>query len=76
VNTCARLGDLTKEYDCAVIVSRRAAEAAGVDLGDRKLHQAQVRGRAQTVQFYALKSLADLRASRHVSSGGFAQRGS
>ena len=31
VNTCARLESLTKEYDCALILSRPAAEAAGLD---------------------------------------------
>jgi adenylate cyclase len=62
VNTCARLESLTKEYDCAVIVSRRAAEVGGLDVQGRELHQAPVKGRAQTVEFYALKTLDDLRA--------------
>ncbi|MEO8485041.1 MAG: adenylate/guanylate cyclase domain-containing protein [Betaproteobacteria bacterium] len=59
VNTCARLESLTKEYDCSLIVSRRAAEAAGLDVGDQKLHQAPVKGRVETVQFYALASVPD-----------------
>jgi adenylate cyclase len=61
VNTCARLESLTKEYDCAVILSRRAAEVAGLDVEGRELHQAPVKGRAQTVEFYALKTSDDLR---------------
>ncbi len=61
VNTCARLESLTKEYDCAVILSRRAAEVAGLDVEGRGLHQAPVKGRAQTVEFYALKTSDDLR---------------
>jgi len=61
VNTCARLESLTKEYDCAIILSRRAAEVAGLDVQGRELHQAPVKGRAQTVEFYALKTLDDLR---------------
>jgi len=61
VNACARLESLTKDYDCAVIVSRRAAEVAGLDVKSRKLHRASVEGRMQTVEFYALKTLADLR---------------
>src|SRR5277367_6440473 len=32
VNTCARLEGLTKEYECAVIISRQAADAAGLRL--------------------------------------------
>ena len=58
---CARLENLTKDHDCAVIVSRRAAEVAGLDVKSRKLHRASVEGRMQTVEFYALKTLADLR---------------
>jgi adenylate cyclase len=61
VNTCARLESLTKEYDCPVIVSRQAAEMAGLDLTGRQLYQAPVKGRVGTVEFYCLKSLADLR---------------
>jgi adenylate cyclase len=61
VNTCARLERLTKQYDCPVIMSRRAAEMAGLDVKGRELHQAPVDGRAQTVEFYTLKTMADLR---------------
>jgi adenylate cyclase len=61
VNTCARLESLTKEYDCPVIVSRQAAEVAGLDLTGRQLCEAPVKGRVETVEFYCLKSLADLR---------------
>ena len=61
VNACARLESLTKKYDCPVIVSRRAAETAGLDAKGRQLHQAPVKGRMQIVEFYALQTLADLR---------------
>jgi adenylate cyclase len=61
VNACARLESLTKKYDCPVILSRRAAETAGLDVKGRQLHQAPVKGRMQIVEFYALKTLADLR---------------
>ena len=59
VNTAARLESLTKDYDCALILSRRAAEAAGLDLGGRDLHECAVKGRHETVQFYALKSVPE-----------------
>jgi adenylate cyclase len=61
VNTCARLERLTKNHDCPVIVSRRAAEMAGLDVKGRELHQAPGDGGAPTVEFYTLKTLADLR---------------
>jgi len=60
VNTCARLESLSKDYECAVILSRQAAEAAGLNLDGCELHQAPVKGRMEPVQFYALQSLADL----------------
>ncbi len=59
VNTCARLESLTKEYDCAVVVSRAAAEAAGLRLEGQELREAPVKGRTQMVEFYALQTLAD-----------------
>jgi adenylate cyclase len=60
VNTCARLESLTKEYDCQVVVSRPAAEAAGLRLVGHELHEAPVKGRNEPVQFYALQTLAGL----------------
>jgi adenylate cyclase len=63
VNTCARLESLTKEFDCVAVVSRRAAEVAGLDVAGHELHHASVTGRNEPVQFYALKSMADLLVS-------------
>ena len=57
VNTTARLESLTKEYACPLIISRRAAEVAKLDLAGHKLHEAPVRGRVQSVQFLALQSV-------------------
>jgi len=60
VNTAARLESLTKDYDCALVVSRRAAEVAGLDLAGHTLHEAPVKGRAAAVQFLALKDVPAL----------------
>src|SRR5205814_4832883 len=38
VNTTARLESLTKDYGCPIIISRRAAEVAGLDLAGHTLH--------------------------------------
>jgi len=62
VNTAARLEGLTKEFGCSLILSLPAANAAGIDLGDRQLHEAAVKGRVQTVQFYALQTVPELPA--------------
>jgi adenylate cyclase len=63
VNTCARLESLTKDYDCVAIVSQQAAALAGLEVAGRELLQASVKGRSEPVQFYALKTLAELSAA-------------
>ena len=60
VNTTARLESLTKEYDCTLILSRQAAAAAGLDLAGETLHQAPVKGRMESVEFYALKTVPEI----------------
>jgi adenylate cyclase len=57
VNTTARLESLTKDYGCPLIISRRAAEVARLDLTGHTLHEAPVKGRVQSVQFLALQSV-------------------
>jgi hypothetical protein len=42
------------------VISRQAAEAAGLSLDGAELHEAPVKGRREPVQFYALKTAADL----------------
>ena len=56
VNTAARLENLSKAYGCPLILSRPAAEAAGLTLAGEPLHECAVKGRVQTVQFYALQA--------------------
>ncbi len=60
VNTCARLESLSKDYGCPVILSRQAADAAGLKLDGCELLEAPVKGRKEPVQFYALQSLKEL----------------
>jgi len=62
VNTCARLESLTKEYDCPIVISRAAAEAAGLEVAGETLHEMPVKGRTQPVQFYALQNAQELPA--------------
>jgi adenylate cyclase len=57
VNTTARLEGLTKDYNCALIVSQAAAQAAGLDLTGHSLHHATVKGRVESVAFYALNAV-------------------
>jgi adenylate cyclase len=60
VNTTARLEGLTKDYDCLLILSQRAAQTAGVDVSGQTLHSAPVKGRAENVAFYALKTVPEM----------------
>lgn len=60
VNTTARLEGLTKDYDCVLIVSQAAAQAAGLRLAEQDLHHATVKGRVEAVGFYALNAVPDL----------------
>jgi adenylate cyclase len=62
VNTCARLESLTKEFDCVMIVSRRAAEAGGLDIEGCELREAPVKGRMEPVEFYTLQWPSGMRA--------------
>ncbi|MEI6558823.1 MAG: adenylate/guanylate cyclase domain-containing protein [Rhodospirillaceae bacterium] len=57
VNTAARLEGLTKDYNCVVVLSHRAAVVAGLDMSGQRLYEAPVKGRVQTVEFYALNEI-------------------
>jgi adenylate cyclase len=49
VHVASRLQDLTKEYDCELIVSRAVVERAGLDAGALPRHELSVRNRAEPV---------------------------
>ena len=57
LHTTARLESLTKDYECVLILSRAAAQAAGINLVGHQPRQALVKGRAETIEFYALKAV-------------------
>jgi adenylate cyclase len=57
VNTTARLEGLTKDYNCALILSQAAALAAGLTLEGHDLHHATVKGRTEAIAFYALNAV-------------------
>ncbi|MGE3987690.1 adenylate/guanylate cyclase domain-containing protein [Pseudorhodoplanes sp.] len=61
VNTTARLEGLTKDHNCALILSQAAAQAAGIALPGETLHHAPVKGRLEPVAFYALNEVPELR---------------
>ena len=59
VNTTARIEGLSKVHHDAVIVSRRAAESAKLDLAQQRLHVAALIGRTDPVEYYALTDAGD-----------------
>src|SRR4029078_9657673 len=59
VNTTARLESLSKEFGCAIILSQDAARGANLDLAGHELHHAPVKGRVESVAFYALQSVPE-----------------
>jgi adenylate cyclase len=63
VHVASRLQDLTKEYDCQLVISDAVADRAGLDVRARPRHELGVRNRATPVVTYVIKdarSLAEL----------------
>lgn len=55
VHVASRLQDLTKEYDCELVISQTVAEAAGLDVGGLPRHELTVRNRAEPVTIYVVR---------------------
>jgi adenylate cyclase len=54
VNTASRLEALCKTYACELVVSREAAERAGMDLSGHPLHSLEIRGRNTALDAYTI----------------------
>ena len=57
VNVAARLEGLSKQYHAPIIVSKALITQAGIKDLDKPLYQAMVKGRKDTVHFYALEEV-------------------
>jgi adenylate cyclase len=64
VNTASRLQDLTKEYNCQLIVSAQAAESAGFDASGFPRHEITVRNRSEPI---VIRTIDD---ARGIQAGG------
>jgi adenylate cyclase len=62
VNVAARLEAETKQHGCAITVSSPCATAAALDLSRFPQHTVTVRGRDESVTYYAIREPADLAA--------------
>jgi len=60
VHIASRLQDLTKEYDCQLVVSEIVGTSAGVTLNDFASHEIQVRGLSAPLRMRAIDSAAAL----------------
>ena len=54
VNVAARLESEAKTLGCTLVVSTALTSAAGVDLSTHPLHEAELRGRGESVSVYAI----------------------
>ena len=59
VNVAARLESLTKDYECGIVISAATADKAGIDLSAFPRHDAELRGRGETIAIFALPDEAD-----------------
>jgi adenylate cyclase len=65
VHVASRLQDLTKTYDCELVISQRVADGAGLDVGALPRHELTVRNRAEPVVIYVVADARGLdRSSR------------
>ena len=72
VNLASRLQDLTKQYQCQVIISEVAAQLAGIDVSGFPRHEVTVRNRTEPV---AIRAIEDLESLTTMSEHFDRQRG-
>ncbi len=60
VNTASRLESMSKDYGAQLVVSRRVARQAGVDLSAFPRHRIDVRGRTRPMLIYVVEKATDL----------------
>jgi adenylate cyclase len=60
VNTASRLEELTKEYECELVVSEETVQRAGFDLSVFPHHEIEIRGRREMLAVRTLACAADL----------------
>ena len=60
VNVASRLEQMTKEFNCQTIISRRVAEHAGIDLSRFSTQEVEIRGRDRPLAVYTVDDSRDL----------------
>jgi adenylate cyclase len=62
VNTASRLENLTKEYDCELVVSDETVARAGLDFSEFPRHEIEIRGKREMLAVTTFDRAADLPA--------------
>jgi adenylate cyclase len=60
VNTASRLENLTKEYDCELVVSDETVARAGLDFSEFPRHEIEIRGKREMLAVTTFDRAADL----------------
>jgi adenylate cyclase len=67
VNVASRLQDLTKQYECQLVISEQVAQQAGVDVGSFPRHELTVRNRKEELSIYVVKDVQTIAEERPVA---------
>ena len=68
VNVASRLQDLTKQYECQLVISAQVAQQAGVDVSMFPRHELTVRNRKEALSIYVVKDAQTVAGERPVAS--------
>ncbi|HSD49981.1 MAG TPA: adenylate/guanylate cyclase domain-containing protein [Candidatus Methylomirabilis sp.] len=60
VHVASRLQDLTKQYDCQLVISKEVAERAGADMSSYPGHELAVRNRSEPVLIHVVDDVGAL----------------
>jgi adenylate cyclase len=58
VNVASRLQDVTKEYNCQLVISEEVAKQAGLNVVDLPRHEVMVRNRREALAIFAVNDLS------------------
>jgi adenylate cyclase len=57
VNVASRLQDLTKEFNCPLVISAEVARQAGINIAELTRHEVTVRNRGEALAVYAVEDI-------------------
>ena len=68
VNTASRLENLTKTYDCELVVSEEAVSRAGLDLGAFPRQEVEIRGKREMLVVRTLERAAEMPEKSEIAA--------